>query len=92
MTRILFYIAILVAGGVLALVVAEAFMSVAARTPGDVALEGPYALRNRPWSGDGCETGPQILGLPVRELAVGAVVTMFGMLMQSVGGRMLRKG
>jgi hypothetical protein len=92
MARILFYMAILVAGGILALVVAEAYMSVAARMPGDVALEGPYALRNRPWSGGECDAGPQILGLPVRELAVGAVVTMFGMLMQSVGGRMLKRG
>ncbi|MFP3945063.1 MAG: hypothetical protein ACLFWF_14290 [Alphaproteobacteria bacterium] len=88
MARILFYLVILAAGAVLAFVVAEAFMEVGARQPGDVALEGPYALRR----GEECDPGPQFLGLPARELLVGTVTTMFGIVMQAVGGRMLRRG
>lgn len=91
MARILFYLLILAAGALLAWVVAEAFMELGARQPGDIALEGPYALRNRPNAGGECEAGLQILGLPARELAVGTVTTLFGIIMQAMGGRMLRR-
>jgi len=92
MARILFYLVILVAGGVLAWVVAEAFMNMGGREPGDIAMEGPYALRHRPNAGGECDAGLQILGLPARELVVGAITTLFGIVMQSVGRGLLGRG
>lgn len=90
MVRVLFYLVILAAGAALAYIVAQAVMSVSPGGPADVPLEGP-PLPPEPLAAVACDPGPQILGLPARELVVGAVTTLFGITMQAVGGRMIRR-
>lgn len=88
MGRFLFYLVILVAGAALAYVLASVIGGLGVTELADGGEEMTLRSLAERSRGYVCNEGPVVLGLPIKDLAVGFITTLFGLVMRSMfGGR-----
>lgn len=87
MGRFLFYLVILVIGAALAYALASVIGGLGVTELADVGEEETFRSLAERSRGFVCNEGPVVLGLPIKDLAVGFVTTLFGLVMRGMFGR-----
>lgn len=84
MRRLLLYVVILAVGAALAYVVANAIGAMGVIELAGGGEESAISTLTEGGRQLICKEGPTVFGLPIKDLAVGVITTMFGMIMRGM--------